>query len=79
MLIFPRAFFKERMLFGAPPGTIGAAVSSGLSNDEMYLKFMEHFIKFEAVERASAAGVVMVTFPPHTSNKLQPLDLSMVL
>lgn len=98
MLIFPRVFFKERMLFGAPPGTIGAAVSSGWSNDEMFLKFMEHFIKFvkcskdervllildnhethlsvEAVERASAAGVVMVTFPPHTSNKLQPLDLT---
>ncbi|KAJ4430479.1 hypothetical protein ANN_22695 [Periplaneta americana] len=81
MLIFPRVFFKERMLFGAPPGTIGAAVSSGWSNDEIFLKFMKHFIKFvkcskdervllildnhethlsvEAVEQASAAGLLL--------------------
>lgn len=30
----------------------------------------------EAVERASEAGVVMLTFPPHTPHRLQPLDIS---
>lgn len=30
----------------------------------------------EVLEKASDAGVVMVTFPTHTSHRLQPLDLS---
>lgn len=98
MLIFPRVFFKERMVFGAPPGTVGAASPSGWSNEQMFLKFLDHFISYvkcskdqrvllvldnhethlsvEAVDRASEVGIVMVTFPPHTSHKLQPLDLT---
>lgn len=30
----------------------------------------------EVLDKASDAGIVMVTYPPHTSHKLQPLDLS---
>lgn len=98
MLIFPRVHFKDRMLFGGPPGCIGSANITGWSNKETFLKFLDHFLNsvkcckeermllvldnhethlsIEALERASAAGVVIVTFPPHTSHKLQPLDLS---
>ncbi|ENN77079.1 hypothetical protein YQE_06414, partial [Dendroctonus ponderosae] len=53
------------MLNGAPPGTIRAANSS----------------VHEAIHRSSilqnlikSNGVVLLTFPPHTSHKLQPLD-----
>lgn len=98
MLIFPRVYFKERMLSGAPVGTIGAATSTGWSNEEMFLKFLEHFMKHvksskeervllimdnhethlsvDVLERASSVGIVIVTFPPHTSHRLQPLDVS---
>lgn len=98
MLIFPRVHFKEFMLRGAPAGTIGGANQSGWSNDDLFLKFLDHFIhhvkptkeekvmllldnhethlSLDAVERASDAGIVMVTFPPHTSHRLQPLDVS---
>lgn len=98
MMVFPRVNFKEYMLKGAPPGTIGGANSSGWSNEEMYFIFMQHFIKhtkpskdervllvidnheshlsLRTLDLASNAGVVIVTFPPHTSHKLQPLDLS---
>jgi hypothetical protein len=30
----------------------------------------------EALDKASDAGIVMVTYPPHTSHRLQPLDLT---
>lgn len=98
MLIFPRVFFKERMLFGGPPGCIGIANPSGWSNEDIFVKYLDHFLGFvkcskedrvilivdnhethlsiEALEKASAAGIVIVTFPPHTSHKLQPLDIS---
>lgn len=98
MLIFPRVNFKEFMIKGAPPGTIGGANSSGWSNDSLFLKFLEHFnahvkpskdervilfldnhtthLSVESVEYASRVGIIMVTFPPHTSHKLQPLDLT---
>lgn len=98
MLIFPRVYFKDRMIFGAPPGTIGAATPTAWSNEEMFLRFLDHFIahvkcskeervillldnhethlSIEALDRASDAGIIMVTFPPHCSNKLQPLDLT---
>ena len=45
MLIFPRVNFKDFMTHGAPPGTIGLANPSGWSNDESFMKFMQHFIK----------------------------------
>lgn len=36
----------------------------------------ETHLSLEAVQLASSVGVVMLTFPPHTSHKLQPLDIS---
>lgn len=36
----------------------------------------ETHLSVEAVEFASEVGIVMLTFPPHTSNKFQPLDLT---
>lgn len=98
MMIFPRVKFKEHMIIGAPPGTLGSANPSGWSNDEQFTKFMGHFIKHvkptpeepvllildgheshcgvEVVEMAAKRGIKMLTFPPHTSGRLQPLDLT---
>lgn len=98
MLIFPRVHFKERMLFGGPVGCIGTANPSGWSNEESFVKFLDHFLSSvksskedrvmlildnhethlspKVLDKASDGGIVMVTFPPHTSHRLQPLDLS---
>lgn len=98
MMIFPRVRFKEAMLNGAPPGTIGGANASGWSNADKFLDYLNHFIRFvkpskerpvllildnhdshlsvDAIQLAKDSGVVMLTFPPHTSHKLQPLDRS---
>lgn len=96
MMIFPRVNFREIMLNGAPPGTIGQAHKSGWSNGEKFYAFLKHFITHvkpskeepvlllldnheshatvEAITLAKESGIVMLTFPPHTSHKLQPLD-----
>nr|XP_042907942.1 MFS-type transporter clz9-like [Parasteatoda tepidariorum] len=96
LLIFPRKFFKYHMLKGAPPGTIGAANPSGWSTPQIFLQYLEHFVKYvkitkynnivliidnhnthitiEAINFCKENGIIMLTLPPHTSHKLQPLD-----
>lgn len=44
MMIFPRVYFKNHMLNGAPPGTVGAAHISSWSNAEKFVEFLRHFI-----------------------------------
>lgn len=57
-MIFPGAHFKEHMIAGAHPGTLGLGTVSGWMYSELFLK-----------------GVTVVTFPSHSTNKLQPLDV----
>ncbi|KAJ4449227.1 hypothetical protein ANN_00624 [Periplaneta americana] len=45
MLIFPRVHFKDHMLKGAPPGIIGGANPSGWTNENLFIKYLDHFIR----------------------------------
>lgn len=96
MLIFPRVFYKDHMLKGAPPGSVGSANKSGWSNETIFLDYLKHFIAavkptqeekvliimdnhethitVPAINLAKENGIVLLTMPPHTSHKLQPLD-----
>lgn len=96
LFVFPRVHFKQNMLKGAPLGSVGAANPSGWSNEEIFLLFIEHFIKHaqpseenshilildnheshyspRVIARAKQVRLVIVTLPPHTSHKMQPLD-----
>lgn len=96
MMVFPRVNFKDHMLIGAPPGTVGAAAPSGWSNDNIFSQYFDHLISFvkpsindriliildnhsthctvEIIDKARENGIILLTFPPHTSHKLQPLD-----
>lgn len=96
--VFPRVHFKDAMLKGAPPGSIGMAHVSGWSNAEIFLKYLKHFVEVtqpninrkiliildnhqshisvNCLQLAKDSGIVLLTFPPHTSHKLQPLDRS---
>ncbi|XP_004207287.1 uncharacterized protein LOC101240724 isoform X1 [Hydra vulgaris] len=97
LLVFPRAKFKEHMLNNCPPGNVGAADKSGLSNEVIFLQFLEHFINnvrpsiekpvlllmdnheshvnISVIELAKNSGIVLMTFHPHTTHKMQPLDV----
>lgn len=47
MLIFPRVHFKQHMLNGAPPGSLGVAHPSGWSTQELFnLFYQDNFIKY---------------------------------
>ena len=45
--IFPRSrFVKKSMLAGAAVGSAGCAAKSGWINEEIFVKYLEHFIQF---------------------------------
>jgi hypothetical protein len=95
-LIFPRAMFKDFMLFGAPPGTEGTATPSGWSNETIFVKYLKFFMKHvrplkdephllildnhvshrsvEGIQLCKDNGIILLTFPPHCTHRMQPLD-----
>uniref|UniRef100_A0A2H1VRL1 SFRICE_011313 n=1 Tax=Spodoptera frugiperda TaxID=7108 RepID=A0A2H1VRL1_SPOFR len=98
-LVFPRKNFKDIMLTGAPPGTLGLAHPSGWMTSELFVDVMKHFIKhsaaspdnpallildnheshlsIEALDLAKKSGVTILTLHPHTTAKMQPLDVGL--
>lgn len=75
------------MLNGTPPGTSGAAHQSGWMNREIFLQWLLHFAKHTKCSPEKpvlllmdnhcshvAIGTILLTFPPHCSHKVQPLD-----
>jgi hypothetical protein len=47
------------------------------SKEEPVLLFLdnhESHVNVPVIKKARDTGIIMVTFPPHTSHKLQPLD-----
>lgn len=99
-IIFPRKNFKNLMMHGAPPGSLGLVNPSGWMNSELFVDVMKHFIKFssttpenpsllimdnheshlsiEALDLAKQSGVVVLTFHPHTTHRMQPLDVGLM-
>lgn len=45
MLIFPRVNMNDRLLRGAPAGTIGAASKSGWIDSALFQKWFQHFVR----------------------------------
>lgn len=100
VMVFPRKNFKDHMLYGAPPGTLGVAAPSGWMNGELFVQVMAHFIKhtaaskdhpallimdnheshlsLQALDLAKASGVTILTLHPHTTAKMQPLDVGLL-
>lgn len=99
VMVFPRTHFKQHMLNGAPPGSLGLANPSGWMNSELFVETMKHFIKhsqssqenpcllimdnYEAhisinvINLAKENGVTILTVPPHSTGKMQPLDVGL--
>lgn len=67
MLIFPRVFFKEHMIHGAPQGTIGATNQSGWSNEGLFLTYLKHFIEFTKPSKESPVLCIMDNHDSHIS------------
>lgn len=97
--IFPRKRFKNELLKGSPPGSLGLANPSGWMNGITFLETIKHVQKhthcnvespililldnheshatLEVILYCRDNGVVFVTFPPHCTHRLQPLDVGL--
>lgn len=65
MLIFSRKNLNPRLLNGSPPGSIGATFPSGWINGNLYLKWLDHFIKCSG---ASIDHKVLLILDNHESH-----------
>lgn len=97
-MVYPRVYFKQHMIIGAPPGTAGNAHPSGWMNATTFVCYLKHFVhhvkcstdrpvlllldnheshmSIEGLDLCKANGITLLTFPPHCSHRLQPLDVA---
>ena len=92
MLIFPRVRYMEHFICGGPPGCIGRATRSGWINADLFVSKLtgcspdckilvimenhESHLSIAAIDKARNLGIILLTIPPKTSHKLQPLNVS---
>ncbi|CAH2101074.1 unnamed protein product [Euphydryas editha] len=67
VFIFPRVFYKDNMLKGAPPGSLGVANKSGWSTEPIFKKFLGHFIKFTKPTKENPVLVIIDNHETHIS------------
>lgn len=97
--IFSRKIMRSIFLEHATPESAGAANGSGWMQQNEFVMFMHHFIKYtgasierpqlllidnhdshmsvDVIDMARDNGITMLSFPPHCSHRLQPLDVSL--
>lgn len=96
--IFPRNKMKAVYMTHASHGADAVANGSGWMTSEVFLKYMEHFIKYsgaragsptlllldnhashlsiDVIDMAIANDITMLSFPPHCTHRMQPLDIT---
>ena len=73
MLIFPRVYFNDRLLHGAPPQTVGVTSKSGWIDQGLFAKGLEHFIH---MVKPSVEDPHVLLLDGHVSHKsLEVVDL----
>lgn len=88
---------KKELTDNCPPGSVGFAQEKGWMTSEIFLKWIQLFVKFvkpstndkvlllldghsshkslETQVYAKEHGVILFCFPPHTTHRVQPLDI----
>ncbi|XP_067216924.1 uncharacterized protein [Linepithema humile] len=64
--IFPRQRIPERLMIGAPPQSVAVAQSNGWMNGELFVKWLQHFVKFS---KPTAQKPVLLILDGHCSHK----------
>jgi len=86
----------DALMNGAPPQSVGYCSTSGWTDSSLFVKWLEHFVKFTncsatspqiiimdghhshktlaAILYAREHGIHLITLPPHSTHKMQPLD-----
>ncbi|KAB0795413.1 hypothetical protein PPYR_12252 [Photinus pyralis] len=92
LFIFPRLRMSPHLQKNGPSGSIYTCTKNGWSNEQVFVMWLKHFqakyclyfvldnhsshISLPIYEFCKSHGIIMVSIPPHTSHKLQPLDLT---
>lgn len=98
MILFKRKNMNDRLMRGAPEGSVGVPSPSGWMDSTIFVKYLNHFIhhvkpspsnqcllildghvshkSLAAITLAKENCITMITIPPHTSHRLQPLDVT---
>lgn len=98
MLIYPRKRMAPALGKNGIPGSILQCSQSGWINEELFLIWLQHFVKhtassienptllildnheshsnLQSFQYCRQNGVHLLSIPPHTSHRLQPLDLT---
>ncbi|XP_065684001.1 uncharacterized protein LOC136096547 [Hydra vulgaris] len=80
MFVFPCKNYKDYFVNNGPPDCIGHLIRHVKpSNEYKILLILDNHsshLHFETLNLAKENGIVMLSFPPHCSHKLQPLDVS---
>ena len=67
MFIFPRVKYNERFIKEAPNGSTGAARSGGWINEEIFLQYLDHIIKFTRCGKEHKILIIMDNHETHIS------------
>jgi hypothetical protein len=70
MLVYPRVNMNDRLLYGAPPQTIGAASKSGWIDTVLFQKWFDHFVR---IAKPTVADPHLLFLDGHISHKSLPL------
>ncbi|KAF2884793.1 hypothetical protein ILUMI_21400 [Ignelater luminosus] len=77
-LVFPRKYFKEHMLAGAPAGSLGLAY--GWITNDLFIQVLDHFIIFTNSCSENPTLLINDNHESHISlwplHRMQPLDVS---
>ena len=98
VIIIPRKKIRPELQDAAPPGSLIAHQENGWMDSNLFVKYLEHFVRHvrpstsskvllildghhthktvAAVDFCKQHGIVLLCLPPHTTHKLQPLDVS---
>ena len=74
MLVFPRVKFRDHMMKGAPPDSIGVANPSGWMSAACFTEFMKHFIKHTKCSNDCPVILILDNHDSHIS--IETIDLS---
>ena len=67
MFIFPRVKYNECFIKEAPNGSTGAARSGGWINEEIFLQYLDHIIKFTRCSKEHKILIIMDNHETHIS------------
>jgi len=69
-LIFPRVNMTDRLLYGAPPQTLGLASKNGWVDSIVFQKWFDHFLRFA---KPTTDSPHLLLLDGHVSHKSLPL------